>query len=231
MTRLLVHVEGETEESFVNSVLAAHLYSVNRRIEKVAARLVGNSRQRLRRGGICAWPAARSDIIKHLKEDPGAKATTMIDYYALPQSGPGAWPGRREASTVSFEHKAETVEEALLNDVRNEMGPNFNHSRFIPFVMMHEFEGLLFSDCTAFGSGIGRPELSASFQSIRDSFATPEHINDSPLTAPSKRILSLLPNYEKPLLGTLAVLEIGLLAIREQCPHFEHWISRLEQTT
>ncbi len=27
MTRLLVHVEGQTEESFVNRILAPHLYT------------------------------------------------------------------------------------------------------------------------------------------------------------------------------------------------------------
>lgn len=94
--------------------------------------------------------------------------------------------------------------------------------------MMHEFEGLLFSDATKLGSGIGRPDLSPHFQAIREQFATPEEINDSPLTAPSKRIISLLPSYEKPLMGTLAVLEIGLDAIRQECPLFRAWIERLE---
>ncbi len=44
MTRLLVHVEGETEESFVNEILAPHLCS--RGFSKVSARLIGNARQR-----------------------------------------------------------------------------------------------------------------------------------------------------------------------------------------
>ncbi len=81
------------------------------------------------------------------------------------------------------------------------------------------------------GSGIGRPDLSTRFQAIRDQFATPEEINVSPQTAPSKRIINLLPSYEKPLMGTLAVLEIGLDAIRQDCPLFRRWIERLEQWT
>ena len=44
MTRLLVHVEGETEERFVNEVLAPHLSA--RGFSKVSARLMGNVRQR-----------------------------------------------------------------------------------------------------------------------------------------------------------------------------------------
>ena len=93
---------------------------------------------------------------------------------------------------------------------------------------MHEFEGLLFSDCDAFGRGIERRDLIADFQEIRDDFNSPEEINDSPLTAPSKRVEALIPNYEKPLLGTLAVLTIGLNPIRNECSNFNSWISTLE---
>lgn len=92
MTRLLIHVEGETEESFVNEVLAPHLYGFG--YSKVSARLVGNARQRDRRGGIRAWSAIRLDILRHLKEDAGCLSTTMVDFYALPQTGERAWPGR-----------------------------------------------------------------------------------------------------------------------------------------
>lgn len=86
--------------------------------------------------------------------------------------------------------------------------------------MMHEFEALLFSDCAAFGRGIGRPDLGGDFQEIRDAFENPEEIDDSPQTAPSKRVERLVRGYEKPLLGTLAALEIGLATMRRECPHF-----------
>ncbi len=227
MSRLLIHVEGETEEAFVNDVLASHLYGFG--YTKVSARLVGNARQRDRRGGIRAWNAVRKDILNHLKEDSKCLSTTMVDFYALPQTGGRAWPGRAEASQLVFAEKAATVENALLADVCNEMGDDFDPNRFIPYVIMHEFEGLLFSDATRFGQGIGKPELSPKFQAIRDQYPTPEEINDSPQTAPSKRIMNLVPGYEKPLMGTLAILEIGLDAIRQECPLFHGWIERLEQ--
>jgi hypothetical protein len=108
------------------------------------------------------------------------------------------------------------------------MGNRFNSDRFVPFVVMHEFEGLLFSDCASFSRGIGRPDLEVRLQDIRDDFTTPEEINDSPITAPSKRVRDLVPGYEKPLLGVLAVLEIGLLRIRAECPHFDGWLNQLE---
>lgn len=227
MSRLLIHVEGQTEEDFVNEVLASHLYGCG--YTKVSARIVGNARQRDRRGGIRAWSSVRKDILRHLKEDAGCLSTTLVDYYALPQTGERAWPGRAQAAHLAFPGKAVAVEAALLADICNEMGNDFEQSRFVPYVMMHEFEGLLFSDAIRFGQGIGRPDLSPQFQAIRDQFATPEEINDSPVTAPSKRIIDLVPGYEKPLMGTLAVLEIGLDAIRQECPLFRGWIQRLEQ--
>lgn len=226
MARLLVHVEGETEETFVNEVLAPHLYRHGYR--KVSARLVGNARLRDRRGGIKAWSAVREDIIKHLKEDPASLTTTMVDYYALPQRGGKAWPGRAEAGLLPYQQKALHIQAALLADICQEMGDSFNPNRFVPYVMMHEFEGLLFSDCVRFAEGICRPSLAEEFQAIRNQFTTPEEINDSPQTSPSKRVEALVPGYEKPLLGTLAILEIGLDPIRRNCPHFGAWLSLLE---
>ena len=109
------------------------------------------------------------------------------------------------------------------------MGTGFNDGRFIPYVMMHEFEAMLFSDCARFGEGIGHPQLAPSFQEIRDQFASPEEIDDSPDTAPSRRIVELVPRYQKPLMGKLAILEIGLDAIRTECPNFRTWLERLER--
>jgi len=227
MSRLLVHVEGETEETFVNEVLRNHLLSKG--FQSVSARIVGNARLRHRRGGIRGWDSVRKDILRHLRGDTGAYSTTMVDYYALPRTGAGAWPGRAVALTKPFEGKAEAVEGALAADIQSEMGQSFDARRFIPFVVMHEFEGLLFSDCKAFSKGIAKPELEPAFQEIRDAFENPEEINDSPLAHPSKRIEDLIPHYEKPLLGTLAVLEIGLATLRSECPHFAQWLKKLER--
>lgn len=222
----MVHVAGQTEEYFVNEVLRSHLESIG--YETVSARIIGNARLRRRRGGIRPWPSVRKDIINHLREDVGCIATTMVDYYGLPQFGEGAWPGRAEASRLMAGQKADCVETALRKDLANEMGGDYDERRFLPFVVMHEFEGLLFSDCTAFSRGIDRPDLEPRFRQIRDQFETPEDINDSPVTAPSKRVTDLVEKYDKPLFGTLAILEIGLTRIRSECPHFDGWMNNLE---
>ncbi|MGD0010950.1 MAG: DUF4276 family protein [Terriglobia bacterium] len=226
MARLLVHVEGQTEEDFVNFVLRDYLLHCG--YQSVSARIIGNARLRRRRGGIRPWLMVRKDIVNHLHEDPGCVATTMVDFYGLPQHGDRAWPGRAAAVGASGHQKASVVEEALRDDLAHEMGTDFDITRFLPFVVVHEFEGLLFIDCAAFARGICRPDLEPSFSQIREGFATPEDIDDSPVTAPSKRVEELVPGYEKPLFGALAILEIGLDPIRAECPHFDDWLHQLE---
>jgi hypothetical protein len=223
MPRLLIHVEGQTEETFVNDILREHLMRFG--FSTVSARLVGNPRLRSRRGGIRSWESVRKDILRHLKEDAGAISTTMVDYYALPQD----WPGRAEAPRKnSSSAKAECVEAALLTNITEEVGLRFDPRRFIPLVVMHEFEALLFSDPDRFAQGIGKGDLAAELRTIRQDFESPEDINDSVETAPSKRVERLFPGYEKPLHGPLAVMEIGLSAIRKECSHFNRWLERLE---
>lgn len=219
--RLLFHVEGETEEEFVNDVLAPHLYA--RGFESVRARSIGHAHRRARRGGIVAWSAVRREIVDRLKEDRGCAATTMVDYYGLPTR----WPGRAAAAGTPA-NKAGIIETALLADLRRAMGARFDPARFVPYVAMHEFEAMLFSDCRQFAHGVNEPGLAPKFQAIRDSFATPEEIDDSPDTAPSKRIEKLIPGYRKPLSGTLAAQAIGLPRIRSECPHVSDWLGRLE---
>ena len=166
--------------------------------------------------------------MNHLKQDSGCIVTTMVDYYGMPQTGVREWPGRAESSELAYAKKAEVVERALASDVCDQMGADFNSERFVPYVMMHEFEAILFSDCRRFADGIGKPTLAPKFQAIRNHFGCPEEIDDSPQTAPSKRIESLVPEYQKPLLGILAALVIGLGKIRLACPHFHSWLKRLE---
>src|ERR1035437_7182738 len=104
MARLLVHVEGQTQEAFLNTLLRDYLLAKG--YAAGSARIVGNARLRNRRGGIRPWPSVRRDIIGHLKEDPACIATTMVDYYALPQEGAAGWPGRAQAAGLKAEKKA-----------------------------------------------------------------------------------------------------------------------------
>ena len=219
--RLLVHVEGPTEELFVNQILSEALR--DKGFDSVKARRVGDVRHR-NRGGIRQWSLVRKEIHAHLADDTAAYATTMVDYYALPPS----WPGRLDAPNVPVAGRARYVEEAVLSDFSD-----FSHTggRFLPYVTLHEFEGLLFSDCDALAMSLDALHIRDDLKNVRDVYESPEHINDNYETAPSRRITNLLPSYEKVLFGNMAALEMGIEAIRNQCPHFANWLDRLENLT
>lgn len=225
MTRILVHVEGQTEEEFVNSVLAPHLYGKG--FTKVSARLIGRSRSRKKRGGTCPWLSAHTEIARHLSDDTSAYGTTLVDYYALPADAANGWPGRAGCEGLSVAEKSAAIQAALREDFENQYGGPLA-ARFIPFVVMYEFEGLLFSEPTLMAKGMGLSNKADQFKIIRDAFDTPEHINDSPQTAPSKRIQALVPGYNKVLHGNVAALDVTLERIRTECPIFAEWLQTLE---
>ena len=226
MARLLILVEGETEETFVNELLCPYLRGKG--FTSVNAKLMGNARLRSRRGGVRGWPEVRVEILRHLRTDAALLVTTMVDYYGMPSdpTKSRAWPGRHEATAKEYGRKAALVEGALRAEIRAELGDD---RRFIPFVVMHEFEAFLFSDCERFAIGIGKRDLAPELQAIRDGFSSPEEINDSPATHPSRRIVDLMPNYRKPIYGNIAAIDIGLERMRTECPHFRAWLERLEQ--
>ena len=223
MTRLLICVEGQTEEDFVEYVLAPHLYT--RGYTAVAAKLMGTAISRDNRGGVKAWDDVLKDIVNKLRGDRGLIVSTMVDYYGMPRD----WPAREAVppSGATPSQIADPIEQGMLDAVVGEMGSGFNAGRFVPYVVMHEFEAMLFSDCNGLAVGIERPELAPRLQAIRDSFATPEAIDDSPTNAPSKRIERLVNSYRKPLMGMDAAEAIGLGTIRRECPHFAGWVARL----
>ena len=97
------------------------------------------------------------------------------------------------------------------------------------YVQRYEFEGLLFSDVSTFESLVDVPVDSVkALHDIRTRFYTPEDINDDKDTAPSKRIKSLIPSYNKVVDGSLLAMEMGLNKIRAECPRFNAWVTRLE---
>lgn len=219
MKRVHIICEGQTEETFVNEVLAPHLH----RFEVYpTASLVGKPGKK---GGGVTTKRMAGDIERRLKGDRDAWVTTFFDFYGLDPKFVGKEAAEKQ---MEFQGKAREVEEALSEEVLDRVGGNV-HRRFIPYVQMYEFEGLLFSEPAKMAGGIGEDGLAEPLRAIRAEFTTPEEINDDPETAPSKRILKLMPRYEKPLFGSLAALEIGLDRIRRECRRFDSWVKRLEE--
>jgi hypothetical protein len=219
MIRLNIIGEGPTEETFVRDVLAPHfapfeIYAVARSIETSRRRGV------IRRGGITNYAKAKGDIERWLKQDQSAYVTTMLDLYGLPDSFPGLETAKKLGEPIAV---VEAIEQALSADIPER--------RFLPYVQLHEFEALLFADVDVIDSVLS-PDTGQSklrdLVTIRDCFSTPEHINDNPNTAPSKRILKLYPGYQKPVHGSRILGRIGVASLRKKCPHFESWLSRIE---
>ena len=92
---------------------------------------------------------------------------------------------------------------------------------------MHEFEGLLFAETSAFRS-IADNATIIKLQEIKNGFGSPECINNSADTAPSKRIELLIPNYAKVINGTIISERIGIDAILSQCEHFRDWVTKIK---
>ena len=218
MIRLHVICEGQTEELFVNEVLMS-LFLPKQILLQPS--LIGKPGHK---GGNINFDRLFPDIRNRLLGDPFAFCTTLFDFYGLAASFPGKELAKQQ---TAIDQKARCICEAMEFNLRQRLGED-PLRRFIPYVQMHEFEGLLFSDPRAFAAALSRPDLHSRIASIRDDFATPEDINDNPLSAPSKRIQSLFPGYEKPLHGSLVALETGLDMFRRECHLFNDWIARLE---
>ncbi|MCD4825844.1 MAG: DUF4276 family protein [Phycisphaerae bacterium] len=218
MVRLLAFVEGATEEKFIKKIVAHELAAQN---VFITATTPGRKRSQ---GGVRPWAGIRVELLRYIKEDTNRYVTTMFDYYGMPDD----WPGRDAASHQSYYRKAAIVEKAMLEDISKAMRNAFNRPRFIPYVQMHEFEALLFSAPGILGGVIPEQGITDDLKSIADSFQTPEEIDDDPNTAPSKRIFRLSQRYQKVLHGNIAAQRIGLALMRQKCPHFNDWQTRLE---
>lgn len=218
MIRVHVICEGDTEETFIDGVIAPHFQPM---AIYVSPSKIGEPGKK---GGGFTFERLFLDVRNRLLGDKTAYCTTFFDFYALPKD----FPGKADAAgKVTVKDKSAAVCEALSTSLQARLGDQ-SIRKFIPYVQMYEFEALLFSDVQGFARGIYRPDIVDQLQEIRDAFDSPEEINDSVNTAPSKRILKLVPKYEKPTFGSLAALEIGLPAMRRECSLFHLWLKRLE---
>lgn len=217
MIRLNVTAEGQTEEQFVTQILRPHLLSHG--IFADARRLRTSKGYR---GGYTGFGKAEFDIKQWLREDPTAWHTTLIDLYGLDQQ----FPAYAETRSLQPYSRVTRLEQAFAERI--------GHHRFIPYLQLHEFEALLFADPvrTETWLQLDHPDLpTGSLSLIRQAYQTPEEINDSPFTAPSRRILSLCAGYRKIADGLPILKDITLPVLRRECPHFNAWLTKLEQLT
>jgi len=211
-------VEGQTEQTFIREVLAPELA---KRSVFISAALLGRPGHK---GGNVSFVRALDDIGRHLKQRPDTYVTTLLDFFRI---DPG-WPGRSDIGAGgSARAKAAVIERATLAAVKAKYPSLDIDRRFLPYVAMHEFEALLFSEAGILADALGVTE--ESILEIIQAYGEPEAINDRPQTAPSKRIAQLRRGYRKVTMGSSIARSIGIGRMRRECPHFDRWLTRLEQ--
>lgn len=214
MKRVLVLVEGQTEERFVKEVLGSHLFSF---AVDITAVILKTSESPRGRGGVSNYAKIRGDVLRLLRDTSVTAVTTMLDYYGLPNDFRGK--DTLTASALPYE-RVEHLEKAFAGDI--------DDPRFLPFLMLHEFEALLFADIEKLLEVIPGVSQHARKTLLQLTEQPPEAINDNENTHPARRIQQCIPGYSKVLHGVLAVQRIGLEIIRQKCPHFNSWLSKLE---
>lgn len=214
MTRIYLLVEGQTEEVFVRELLVPYYSSSGLYFTPIIA-----STSPGHKGGVVSYAKIKPQLLRLCKQDVGANVSTLFDLYALPTDFPGKTDTNYPAHG-SGQKKADFLEARLAQDI--------SQANFIPNLMVHEFEALLFVQPDKFAAWTDSKAVVSRLQTVAQAYTTPEDINDSPQTAPSKRILAVMPAYDKPVHGPLIACEIGLDAMRGACPHFNGWLGKLE---
>lgn len=240
MARLRFICEGPTERSYVDEELSYHLIQAG--WESVVGFTLPNGRNSsggLVKGGFRSsdgYKKALNEMVREMKKDRGAVYTTFFDFYAFP-SDIGCYKAAQK--TPGIDAKARIYESQLESDIKTSMDAAGIYCRFVPYIQMHEFETLLFADVKTSAEFMGMEsfmtddeitKLKSGMTEIVRQYKSIEDIDDGRDTAPSKRIIKLLPRYgrAKITLGSGAAQMVGLSVIREKCPHFDEWLKTLE---
>lgn len=224
MIRLHFVVEGHTEEAFVNNVLieplaACGVFADCRMV------LTGSKGGRQCKGGVTVYSKIRNDLVRWMKEDrnPEVRFTTFFDLYRFPSDAPGF----EETRTLDSCERARRIADAMAADLVCQVG-DFPADRLLPYIQPYEFEALLFAaPATVTEAHAHWTTKTGALHAIRSGYPSPEHINDD--DPPSKRLKGLLDDYEKVADGIQIAQSIGLPAIRNQCRHFDAWLTRIER--
>lgn len=215
MKRIIVIGEGQTEQEFCTEVLKPFFITKNISIE--------NPTIKESNGGIVKWKVLKKQIETHLKQDTEAFVTLLIDYYGMySKYGFPRWEESKRI--VNKAQRMTFIENAMLEDIDDSY-----RYRFIPYIQLHEFEGLLFCNKEIIDNSFDKDEFKdyAYLEETFERYPNPEDINDSPETAPSKRLIRSISGYNKTVYGSLLAHDIGLKTILEKCPRFNEWIEKL----
>jgi hypothetical protein len=170
MKRVYIIVEGQTEEEFIKTTLRDYLSRHN--IHDVRPIKIGTSSGH--KGGELKYARYKKNIEILLKSQSDIVVTSLIDFFRLRTD----FPKYDDASKMVDKTARITY---LENAIKEEISNRF----FIPYIQLHEFEGLLFTDIHGFDYLMDLPKKEKSeIIQIISSYSNPEMINDGADTAP-----------------------------------------------
>ena len=219
--RLNITTEGQTESHFVKNVLFKHLQPFNIFCDH---RSVLTSKEYRKRGGMTTYQKAKKDIQRWMSSEKSddRRFSTMFDYYALPADFPGYVDAQKFPDPYD---KVKCIEKAFADDI--------DDTRFIPYIQLHEFEALLFSDLDIllieYEGKTDQINILKNVLSQPPYNNNPEMIDDKKETSPSHRIIAQIPEYQKVSSGSLITDLITIDVLRSKCKHFNEWLTKLEQ--
>ncbi len=210
-TRVHVFCEGQTEETFVREVLQTYFNRIGIFLNAIVVRT-----SKTGKGGVNNYAKIKWQIENKCKEDTQSWVTTLIDFYGSTHDFPD-----KQASEALIDpyRKVQCLEQAFRADI--------NQANFISNLLLHEYEALLFTDVSQFSNWFAS-DVVVELEQEKSAFESPEYINDSAETAPSKRIIRLCKGYDKPVHGAMIAMDIGLDKIRASCRHFREWLDKIE---
>lgn len=211
MKRLYVYCEGQTEESFVKKLLQPHFIQKDIYVIPIICR-TKEGPQEIHKGGVVEYNKVVKEIKRYCKEHANETVTSFIDYYGL-----------KNYPEIQFKSSKYDLIEELERILKNDV----NCDNFIPYISLHEFESLLFSDPNEF-KYLSEVAVNTFNEILEEFNNNPEFINNGKDTAPSKRILKAINNYGKIIDGTRIAQHISLNKIKEKCYHFSQWINKIE---
>lgn len=221
MIRLNITAEGQCEMEFAKNALYNYFEPQGILIESRCV-MTSRTKHKTYRGGLLDYQKAKKDIQNWIAEEKSGIPffSTMFDLYALPDN----FPKYTESLAIAdIYQKVEFLEKALAEDI--------NHPKFIPYLQLHEFEALLFAhlDILLIEYPDAEKAIKNLTQILQQHDNNPEKINTGKYTAPSKRIINEIPEYESNKVTAGAVLA-GLDDLGRQkqyCKHFSDWLDKI----
>lgn len=226
MKNVLIMCEGDTEVNFVKNIL--NIYFQGKIIFYPVKFVTSFNRRKgeIKKGGIPNYESVKNQIENFIRENHYNYITTMIDYYGI------AGQGFPDNQYNDIYDKIIDLEKKVNEDIDTIIKQNKKNTKFFAYFQLHEFETLLFSDLDKLP--LVEPEWrEKEIKNLKNSvktFDSVELINNSPDTAPSKRLGNAFSkvSYNKITHSTLIVQAIGLDNIRAKCGHFNEWMDKIE---